>query len=105
MTSARTLYDKIVDAHRVRDLDREGRQVLLYVDRTVLNEYTSPQAFSGLRDAGRTVWRPAAALGVVDHVNPTAPDRGSDMPDEGGQRQTLYFAENCRDFGIRLYDV
>ena len=105
MTSARTLYAKLVDAHRVRDLDPDGRQVLLYVDRTVLNEYTSPQAFSALREAGRAVWRPEAALGVVDHVNPTAPDRGADMPDAGGQRQTLYFAENCRDFGIPLYDV
>lgn len=105
MGAGRTLYDKIVDAHRVRDLDAEGRQVLLYVDRTVLNEYTSPQAFSGLREAGRPVWRPEAALGVVDHVNPTAPERGADMPDPGGQRQTEYFAENCRDFGIRLYDV
>lgn len=105
MTAGRTLYDKIVDAHRVRDLDDEGRQVLLYVDRTVLNEYTSPQAFSGLREAGRPVWRPQAALGVVDHVNPTAPDRGADMPDAGGQRQATYFAQNCRDFGIELYDV
>ena len=105
MTAGRTLYDKIVDAHRVRDLDAEGRQVLLYVDRTVLNEYTSPQAFSGLREAGRPVWRPGAALGVVDHVNSTAPDRGAAMPDPGGQRQTAYFAENCRDFGIELYDV
>ncbi len=105
MTSARTLYAKLVDAHRVRDLDPDGRQVLLYVDRTVLNEYTSPQAFSALREAGRAVWRPEAALGVVDHVNPTATDRGADMPDAGGQRQTLYFAENCRDFGIPLYDV
>lgn len=105
MTSARTLYAKLVESHRVRDLDREGRQVLLYVDRTVLNEYTSPQAFSGLREAGRTVWRPEAALGVVDHVNPTTPKRTADMPDAGGERQTRYFAENCRDFGIRLYDV
>ena len=105
MTTGRTLYDKIVNAHRVRDLDPEGRQVLLYVDRTVLNEYTSPQAFSALREAGRRVWRPGAALGVVDHVNSTAADRGAAMPDPGGQRQTDYFAENCRDFGIELYDV
>lgn len=105
MSRPQTLYDKIVDAHRVRDLGADGRQLLLYVDRTVLNEYTSPQAFSGLREAGREVWRSQAALGVVDHVNPTAIDRGADMPDPGGQRQTSYFAENCRDFGIELYDI
>lgn len=103
--SPRTLYDKIVDAHVVRSLDAEGAQVLLYVDRTVLNEYTSPQAFSGLRAAGRRVRRPRAALGVVDHVNPTAPGRTRAMPDAGGQLQTDYFAENCRDFGIELFDV
>lgn len=105
MGPARTLYDKIVDAHIVGRLDGAGAEVLLYIDRTVLNEYTSPQAFSGLRAAGRAVWRPKAALGVVDHVNTTAPSRTRTMPDAGGQRQTDYFAENCRDFGIKLFDV
>ncbi len=88
MQRSRTLYDKVVDAHCVSNFDDAGRQVLLYVDRTVLNEYTSPQAFSGLREAGRVVWRPDAALGVVDHVNPTAPRRVHEMADAGGQRQT-----------------
>lgn len=57
MVQHRTLYDKLVDAHTVRRLDAgtgPGSQVLLYIDRTVLNEYTSPQAFSGLREARRT---------------------------------------------------
>jgi 3-isopropylmalate/(R)-2-methylmalate dehydratase large subunit len=102
---ARTLYDKIVDAHAVRRLDESGAELLLYIDRTVLNEYTSPQAFTGLRLAERPVWRPAAALGVVDHVNPTAPDRTGRMPDEGGQRQADYFARNCAEFGIEMFDV
>jgi 3-isopropylmalate/(R)-2-methylmalate dehydratase large subunit len=105
---ARTLYDKLVDAHTVRRLDAAegpGASVLLYVDRTVLNEYTSPQAFSGLRTAGRRVWRPQAALAVVDHVNPTAAQRVAAMPDPGGARQVAYFDENCRDFGIELLDV
>jgi len=79
--------------------------VLLYIDRTVLNEYTSPQAFSGLRHAKRKVWRPDAALGVVDHVNPTAAGRTRAMPDAGGQLQADYFAQNCSDFGIELFDV
>ena len=101
----RTLYDKLVDSHKIRDLDADGRRVLLYVDRTVLNEYTSPQAFTALREAGRPVWRPGAALGTVDHVNPTAADRTSRMPDVAAARQAAYFDENCRDFGIELFDV
>ena len=100
-----TLYDKLVDNHMVRPLDADGGQVLLYVDRTVLNEYTSPQAFTGLRQAGRAVFRPQAALGTVDHVNPTAARRTALMPDAGAARQAAYFAENCRDFGIELFDV
>lgn len=105
MKKARTLYDKLVDSHLVRKLDEQGEQLLLYVDRTVLNEYTSPQAFTGLRQAGRSVWRPQAALGTVDHVNPTAARRVAEMPDAGAARQTAYFAENCREFGIELFDV
>ena len=104
MAAARTLYDKIVDAHTVRELDGP-QQVLLYIDRTILNEYTSPQAFTALRDAGRSVWNPDAALMVVDHVNPTAARRVVAMPDAGGQRQVDYFAQNARDFGIELIDV
>lgn len=108
MFPPRTLYDRIVDSHRVmalNDVEGPGEQVLLYVDRTVLNEYTSPQAFSGLREAGRPVWRPQAALGVVDHVNSTAVDRSGGVADPDAQRQIEYFAENGRDFGIEMYDV
>jgi 3-isopropylmalate/(R)-2-methylmalate dehydratase large subunit len=99
-----TLYDKIIDAHTVRRLDGDG-QVLLYVDRTILNEYTSPQAFSGLREAGRSVWNPSAALMVVDHVNPTAARRTREMPDADAAAQVAYFGENARDFGIELFDI
>lgn len=102
---ASTLYEKLLASHTVRRLDPAGETLLLYIDRTVLNEYTSPQAFTALRDAGRRVWRPEAALGVVDHVNPTAPDRSGAMADAGGARQNAYFAENCRDFGIELFDL
>lgn len=104
MNQPRTLYDKHIDSHTLCPLDDDGH-VLLYIDRQVLNEYTSPQAFSGLREAGRTVWRPRTALAVVDHVNPTAPERTAAMPDAGGARQVSYLAENCRDFGIELFDV
>lgn len=100
-----TLYDKVVDSHTARTLSPDAKEVLLYVDRTVLNEYTSPQAFSGLRQAGRPVWRAQAALGIVDHVNPTAAHRTAAMPDAGASRQAEYFAENCAHFGIELFDV
>jgi len=104
----KTLYDKIIDRHRVcalNDVQGPGERLLLYVDRTVLNEYTSPQAFSGLRAAGRTVWRPRAALGVVDHVNSTAPDREGPVEDTNAQAQIDYFARNARDFGFEMFDV
>ncbi|WP_434610439.1 3-isopropylmalate dehydratase large subunit [Pseudomonas sp. R1-7] len=104
MNSPRTLYQKHIDSHTVCPLDDQGH-VLLYIDRQVANEYTSPQAFSGLRENGRSVWRPSATLAVVDHVNPTAPQRIAAMPDAGGARQVSYFAQNCRDFGIELFDV
>ncbi|WP_434559147.1 3-isopropylmalate dehydratase large subunit [Pseudomonas sp. R1-6] len=104
MNSPRTLYQKHIDSHTVCPLDDQGH-VLLYIDRQVANEYTSPQAFSGLRENGRSVWRPSATLAVVDHVNPTAPQRIAAMPNAGGARQVSYFAENCRDFGIELFDV
>jgi 3-isopropylmalate/(R)-2-methylmalate dehydratase large subunit len=104
MSPPRTLYQKHIDAHTVCPLDDQGH-VLLYIDRQVINEYTSPQAFSGLRDAGRQVWRPGTALAVVDHVNPTAPVRTALMADPGGARQVSYLAENCRDFGIELLDI
>ncbi|MGP9434226.1 3-isopropylmalate dehydratase large subunit [Ewingella sp. AOP8-B2-18] len=100
----RTLYEKHIDSHSVRTLDNKGH-VLLYIDRQVINEYTSPQAFSGLRDAGRRVWRPETSLAVVDHVNPTAPVRTRQMPDAGGARQVSYLAENCQEFGIELFDI
>ncbi|EJN13776.1 3-isopropylmalate dehydratase, large subunit [Bradyrhizobium sp. YR681] len=102
--SGRTLYDKLIDAHVVRRLDGDGL-VLLYVDRTVLNEYTSPQAFAGLRAAGRKVWNPSSALMVVDHVNPTAAHRTRQMPDADSTRQVDYFADNARDFGIEYFDI
>lgn len=104
MSRPRTLYEKHIDSHTVCTLDDQGH-VLLYIDRQVANEYTSPQAFSGLREANRQAWRPSSTLAVVDHVNPTAPERIAAMPDAGGTLQVNYFQENCRDFGIELFDV
>jgi 3-isopropylmalate/(R)-2-methylmalate dehydratase large subunit len=98
-----TLYEKIVARHTVRRLD--PTHVLLYVDRHILNEYTSPQAFAGLREAGRRVLRPEASLGVVDHVNPTAALRSRFIPDPEAARQVDYFEANCRDFGIECFGI
>jgi len=108
MSAPRTLYDKIIDAHRIMTFEganSPGERLLLYIDRTVLNEYTSPQAFTGLRHAARKPWCPEAALGVVDHVNSTHPDPGAGRLDDGARRQIAYFLENGRDFGVEILDV
>ena len=102
-TAPRSLYEKIVDAHTIRRVDEA--HVLLYVDRHVLNEYTSPQAFTGLRQAGRRVRRPEASLGIVDHVNSTAPHRVRRIADPEAARQVDYFEENCREFGLEMIGV
>ncbi|MDI9222751.1 3-isopropylmalate dehydratase large subunit [Pantoea sp. EA-12] len=100
----KTLYEKLVDQHVVRQLDDDGH-VLLYIDRSILNEYTSPQAFSGLREHQRSVRHPATILLNVDHVNPTRPQRDDAMTDAGGQLQVEYFRQNAAHFGIELFDV
>ena len=100
--SARTLYQRIVDSHTVCPVGTTG-QVLLYVDRQVLNEYTSPQAFAALQAAGRSVWRPSSHLAVVDHVNPTTPIRNAitmQIADPARARQVSLLAENCVRHGI-----
>jgi 3-isopropylmalate/(R)-2-methylmalate dehydratase large subunit len=99
----KTLYDKIVDAHAIHRID--DRHVLLYIDRHILNEYTSPQAFTALREAKRAAWRPQASLGVVDHVNPTAAHRTPIIADRDAARQVSYFETNCRYFGIEFFGV
>ncbi|EDY1789372.1 3-isopropylmalate dehydratase large subunit [Salmonella enterica subsp. enterica] len=104
MNKLRTLYDKLIDSHTVRTLDDKGN-VLLYIDRTILNEYTSPQAFTGLREAGRPVWSSKKVLFNIDHVNPTRPERTADMTDAGGALQVSYFRKNSHDFDIELFDV
>lgn len=104
MIQPKTLYDKIIDTHTIRQLDDQGN-VLLYIDRSILNEYTSPQAFSGLREAKRQVWQPKSILLNVDHVNPTRPERTPEMTDPGGELQVRYFESNSRDFGLELFDV
>src|SRR5689334_3945846 len=100
MTKPRTLYDKIWDAHLVHEAP-DGT-CLLYIDRHLVHEVTSPQAFEGLRMAGRKVRAPHKTLAVVDHNVPTTDrSKGIDDPESAIQIETL--AQNARDFGIEYY--
>jgi len=94
---AKTLYDKLWDEHVVR-YDDNGT-ALLYIDRQLIHEVTSPQAFEGLRLAGRRPWRIAANLAVPDHNVPTR-DRARGITDPVARLQVRTLAENCADFGI-----
>ena len=95
--TARTLYDKLWDAHVVRT-EPDGT-TLLYIDRHLVHEVTSPQAFEGLRLAGRTPWRTSSILAVPDHNVPTtAREQGIADPVSRIQVETL--DRNCADFGI-----
>ncbi len=99
--SPRTLFEKIWDAHVVRE--EPGKPALLYIDLHLVHEVTSPQAFDGLRMAGRKVRRPDLTIATMDHNTPTWP---LDQPvtDEVAKAQLDALAVNCKEFGIRLED-
>src|SRR3989449_2743779 len=102
MPKPRTLYDKIWDGHLV-DEQPDGT-CLIYIDRHLVHEVTSPQAFEGLRLSGRKVHAPEKTLAVVDHNVPTTDrSKGIDDPESAIQVETL--AENARAFGIEYYDA
>jgi 3-isopropylmalate/(R)-2-methylmalate dehydratase large subunit len=101
MTAPRTLYDKIWDDHMV-DTAEDGTS-LLYIDRHLVHEVTSPQAFEGLRMAHREVHAPAKTLAVVDHNVPTTPDRHQGIKNEESRIQVEALARNAGDFGIDYY--
>ena len=96
----RTLYDKLVDSHKVCDLP-DG-DMLIYVDFHIMNEYTSPQAFSGMENKGLKVWRPEAHLAVVDHVNST---RSVEAPDAQSKLLINNLEENCTKHRIAFYGL
>jgi 3-isopropylmalate/(R)-2-methylmalate dehydratase large subunit len=100
--AARTLFEKIWDAHVVRT--EPGGMTLLYIDRQLVHEVTSPQAFEGLKLAGRKPRRPGATLAVPDHNVPTT-DRKFGIADPVSAKQIETLEENCRDFGITLFDM
>jgi 3-isopropylmalate/(R)-2-methylmalate dehydratase large subunit len=99
---AKTLYDKIWDAHLVAS--PEGETPVLYIDRHLVHEVTSPQAFEGLRLSGRKVRRPELALAVADHNVPTKDrDKGIVEPESRLQVETL--EKNAKDFGIEYFPM
>jgi len=95
--SAKTLYDKLFDAHVVRT-ENDGT-ALLYIDRHLVHEVTSPQAFEGLRLAGRKTWRSDTALAVPDHNVPTT-NRDQGIVDPVSRIQVETLDANCQEFGI-----
>ena len=99
---AKTLFEKIWDAHQVRRFD-DG-SVLLYIDRHLVHEVTSPQAFEGLRLTGRRVRRPELTFATMDHNIPTTADR-MNIKDPISRAQVEALAENCRAFDITLFDM
>ncbi len=98
----RTLYDKIFDDHVV-DRQEDGT-VLLWIDRHLVHEVTSPQAFEGLRLASRQVRHPERTLAVVDHNVPTSPDRHLGIKNEESRIQVEALAKNAADFDIEYYN-
>lgn len=104
--TAKTLYDKIWESHLIDD---DGSSQLLYVDRQLIHEVTSPQAFEGLRMAGRKPRNPGAHLAVADHNVPTVnSDRGhgtSGIKDQTSKTQVETLESNCKEFGIKYFDL
>ncbi|MDN5863513.1 MAG: 3-isopropylmalate dehydratase large subunit [Salinisphaera sp.] len=100
--TGKTLYEKIWDEHLVRD-NGDGT-ALLYIDRHMIHEVTSPQAFESLRLAGRNVWRASANLAVPDHNVPTI-DRLRGIADPISRTQIEALEANCAEFGIRLFGM
>jgi len=102
MTAPRTLYDKIWDDHMVDE--QEDGTGLLYIDRHLVHEVTSPQAFEGLRTMHRKVRAPEKTLAVVDHNVPTTPDRHTGIKNEESRIQVEALATNAAEFGVEYFN-
>ena len=102
MTRPQTLFEKIWNSHLV-DVKDDGIHIL-YIDRHLLHEVLSPQAFEGLRLAGRRVRRPDATLAVADHNVPTT-DRTLGIADPESRLQVETLSTNCREFGVEVFDM
>src|SRR6202021_588267 len=101
-TTARTLFEKIWNAHLVAE--PAGRSPILYIDLHRGDEGTSPQAFEGLGAAGRKVGQAGRAVATVDHNIPTEP-RGTPITDLIAAKQIAALQSNCKEFGVRLFDM
>jgi 3-isopropylmalate/(R)-2-methylmalate dehydratase large subunit len=99
---AKSIYEKIWDAHLVHE--EPGQDAIIYIDRHFVHEVTSPQAFEGLRLAGRKVRRPELTFATMDHNIPTT-DRSKPIDDPLSAQQVETLAQNCREFGIRCFDM
>jgi 3-isopropylmalate/(R)-2-methylmalate dehydratase large subunit len=102
MPGPKTLFEKVWEAHLVTE--PTGRSPLLYIDLHLVHEVTSPQAFDGLRAAERPVRRPERTVATVDHNVPTEP-RGTPITDPIAARQIEALQKNCKEFGVRLFDM
>jgi len=103
-TIAKTMFEKIWDQHIVRDVP--GESTVLYIDRHLVHEVTSPQAFAGLQAAGRKVHRPDATIAVLEHNVPTIPGRRMlDVVDQESALSIRTLQQNTRDFGLTLFDM
>lgn len=98
----RTLFEKVWDRHVIEQ--QEGKPAILYIDLHLIHEVTSPQAFEGLRLAGRKVRRPDLTMATMDHNVPTT-DRSLPVTDGTSAKQMDTLVENCRQFGIPLFDL
>jgi 3-isopropylmalate/(R)-2-methylmalate dehydratase large subunit len=103
MKNPRTLFDRVWSSHVVREAPSEP--TLIYIDLHLVHEVTSPQAFEGLRHNGRTVRRPDRTISTIDHNVPTTTSDRFNILDPIAAQQILTLRQNCRDSGIRLYDL
>jgi 3-isopropylmalate/(R)-2-methylmalate dehydratase large subunit len=102
-TEPKTLFEKVWEQHVVAE--PKGEPTLLYIDLQLLHEVTSPQAFEGLRLAGRKVRRPDRSVATVDHNIPTTIEGRRNIVDQIAAKQMAALRKNCADFGVELYDV
>src|SRR5450631_1387571 len=102
MAEKRTLFEKVWDEHVV--CVPPGQPALLYIDLHLVHEVTSPQAFDGLRAAGRRVRQTQRTVATVDHNIPTEP-RGTPITDPIAAKQIAALQQNCKDFGVPLFDM
>ena len=98
----KTMFEKIWNNHVVREMPNEA--TVLYIDTHLIHEVTTPQAFEGLRLAGRTVRHPEFTFATMDHNVPTT-DRSLPIKDQIALKQMETLAQNCEEFGITLYDI